>query len=115
MNFEDIERINSEINKLPYLSELTDDWRPIDIFGGDCDSYATRKYLELHKAGLPLADMRLATCKTEKNSDHCVLLVDYDGDTYVLDNRIPQPTIYLKVPYKWVKLQIAGTKDWELA
>lgn len=110
-----VKEVNTAVNALPYLKELQDDWRPIDQWGGDCDSYASRKALDLFNLGMPVTDMRFATCKDEKGGDHCVLLVEHDGATLVLDNRYPLPMAHDLVPYTWVKLQIAGTNQFEWA
>lgn len=112
--YQQLDLINSAINKLPYQSELSDDWRPIDEWGGDCDSYATRKLLELHKAGWDLQtyNIRLAVCNTELQEAHAVLLVDFEGETYCLDNRYAKLKLKDMLPYQWVKEQVAGTPEW---
>lgn len=115
MTLDQIKAVNTAVNALPYLKELQDDWRPIDQWGGDCDSYASRKALDLFNLGMPTTDMRFATCKTEAGIDHCVLLVEHDGATLVLDNRHPLPMAYDLLPYTWIKLQIAGTDQFEWA
>ena len=122
-----LDAVNNEVNKEPYANELRDDWTPIDskknFQGDDCDSYATAKLQKLHELGVPLSEMRLATCQVEVRKlvwiDHAVLLVEVDGKTVVLGNPIPgQPdslkvTPYDLLPYKWIKLQIAGTPNFE--
>ena len=113
--FDEIKRINAEVNKQPYVAELTDDWRPIDQWGGDCDSYATAKMLALYKAGWPVDVMRLAECEIPGGGSHCVLLVDCDGETYVLDNRRAEPVLMEQAGYTWKRIQVAGTPDWEFA
>lgn len=115
-SFELLKQVNSEINALPYIPEVGDDWTPA-LTGGDCDSYATRKMEELSSRGIPVSSMRLATAWVDhaQSGYHAVLLVDHDGQTYVLDNRYPHPMEYQMVPYKWHKLMRAGTRDWELA
>lgn len=118
---EDLHRINRDINSVPYMREVTEDWRPTStnildkINGADCDSYATGKMLELYKAGFPLDTLRLMECRTEGGGLHCVLLVDFDDTTYVLDNRRPLPTPMNLVPYEWIRVQVGGTNRWELA
>ena len=90
MTFDEIKRINAEVNKVPYMRELREDWRPVSmdivgmINGADCDSYATAKMLALVKAGQPLNTLRLAICKTETGGEHCVLLVDDADETWHL-------------------------------
>jgi predicted transglutaminase-like cysteine proteinase len=107
--------VNKAINATPYVAEVGDDWAPITDMGGDCDSYATAKMQALYKIGWPLSAMRLATCWTETGEYHAVLLVDFDGTTFVMDNRRPYPTSHDLLPYKWDKFQIAGTQQWEMA
>jgi len=112
---EELNRINAEVNKLPYVAELTDDWRPIDQWGGDCDSFATAKMLALYKAGWRVTDMRLAECEIPSGGSHCVLLVDCDGETYALDNRRPVPVLMEQTGYTFTRIQVAGTPNWEVA
>lgn len=122
----DIRRINAEINSVPYMHEITEDWRPTStnildrLNGADCDSYATGKMLELHKAGWPLESLRLMVCNhpsapAKPTGNHAVLLVDLDGETYVLCNTLPEPRLMERVPYEWLHVQIAGTNQWEEA
>ena len=113
----DLKIVNTKVNMLPYKSEPIDNWDEIDEQGGDCDSYAVGKMQRLKAMGMPISQMRLATCWCLPNREgyHCVLLVDLDGQTYVLDNRYPLPMEWDLVPYEWDKLQIAGTMNWEKA
>ena len=120
--FDEIKRINAEVNKIPYMREFHDDWRPAAtdfigaLDGADCDSYATLKMLELVKAEQPLDTLRLAVCKTETGEDHCVLLVDFDGETWVLDNRRPEPVLMERAGYQWIEVQSASSPTgWEFA
>lgn len=112
---EELAHVNSLVNKLPYVAELTDDWRPIDQWGGDCDSFATAKMLALHKLGWPITVMRLAECKTELGGMHAVLLVDCDGETLVLDNRRAEMVPMERCGYTFTRIQVAGKPDWEFA
>lgn len=117
----DLKIVNTKVNLLPYKSEVEEDWTPA-VDGGDCDSYATAKMQRLVQCGWPVASMRLATCFVEPSAAaekrdryHCVLLVDFDGQTYVLDNRHPHPMEYDLLPYDWHKFQVPGTQEWEWA
>jgi predicted transglutaminase-like cysteine proteinase len=112
---DDLRLVNAKVNLLPYVAEVGDDWTPIAAAGGDCDSYATAKYERLAAIGWPREWLRLATCYVETGEYHAVLLADLDGRTWVLDNRHPWPTEFSLLPYRWHKLQIAGTRQWELA
>jgi predicted transglutaminase-like cysteine proteinase len=109
----ELEEVNTSINQCPYKSEVGDDWQPITADGGDCDSYAVAKFRELVRRGFPTETLRLAVCWVETGEYHCVLLVDFIGQTWVLDNRYHYPMKYQDVPYKWHKLQITGTQEWE--
>ena len=116
MTLDELKSVNAKWNACVYAAEVMDDWTPILPGGkGDCDSYATAKMQDLYNRGWPLSVMRLATCFVETGGYHCVLLVDWEGTTWVLDNRRPFPTEYSLLPYKWDKLQIAGTRAWEEA
>jgi predicted transglutaminase-like cysteine proteinase len=120
-DFETIRKVNASINSVPYMKELSEDWRPAEntpmgkLNGADCDSYATGKMVELYKQLVPLNSMRLMECKDEKGGAHAVLLVDYGNETYVLDNRYKEPVLMEKVPYKWIRVQVPGTDKWEWA
>lgn len=107
-------RVNAEVNAETYVSERSDDWTPIVPHqGGDCDSYATAKFQKLVELGWSVMDLRLATCWDETGAYHAVLLVDFDGETVVLDNRQPYPTPFNLLPYSWYLVQVAGTQDWQ--
>ena len=116
MNFNDLRLVNAKVNMLPYKADPGgDDWKPITEAGGDCDSYATEKYRRLVALGWPKSALRLATCWVETGEYHAVLLADLDGQTLVLDNRYPHPMEHDLLSYKWDKLQVAGTQQWEKA
>lgn len=118
----DLKIVNTKVNLLPYKSEIGDDWTPAAT-EGDCDSYATAKQWRLvHAYGWPERATRLATCFVEpsaasekRNRYHCVLLVDLDGTTYVLDNRHPLPMEYDLLPYEWHKFWSYDLNAWEWA
>ncbi len=114
MTKSDLEQVNLHFNALPYATEVADDWKPITT-EGDCDSYATAKLQRLIDLGWPLSALRLATCYAETGEYHAVLLADFDGATWVLDNRYPHPMEHSMLDYKWHKLQVAGTQSWEFA
>ena len=121
-SFHDLTFVNANVNLFPYKEEIGDDWSPAET-GGDCDSYATAKQWRLvHTYDWPEKATRLATCFVEesvapekRNRYHCVLLVDFDGATYVLDNRRPFPTAIDLVPYEWHKIWNYELNAWEWA
>lgn len=122
----DLRLVNTKVNMLPYTSDATkyglpEFWEAAET-DGDCEDYALAKLQRLKHMGLPISQMRLATCFVEpgsaaekKDRGHGVLLVDLNGKTIVLDNRYPLPMDYDLLPYEWHKLQIAGTQQWEWA
>ncbi len=123
-SFHDLKIVNTKINLFPYKSEVTEDWTPIDITKeDDCDSYATAKQWRLvHAYGWPERSLRLATCFVEPsaapekyNRGHLVLLADFEGTTYVLDNRYPLPMEHDLVPYEWHKFWSHDLNVWEWA
>ena len=113
MTFDDLITVNVKVNLLPYKAEVGDDWNPISEDGGDCDSYAMAKLHRLLDRGWPISALRLATCYVETGEYHAVLLADLNGQTWVLDNRYGHPAEFQLLPYKWDKIQVAGTQNWE--
>ncbi len=118
----DLRIVQTKVNLLPYKSDperynQPELWKEIDEEGGDCEDFAIAKMQKLKAMGLPISQMRLATCYCfpNKGGYHAVLLVDLAGQTYVLDNRYPLPMEYDMIPYEWDKFQIAGTLNWEKA
>ena len=109
--------VHFEANKEAYVTEIgPDKWTPfLPGCGSDCDSYATYKMQKLFDLGWQLLDMRLATCWTETGEYHCVLLVELNGQSWVLDNRQTYPTRSQDLDYEWHKIQVPGTQDWVYA
>ena len=121
MNLDIVKKINSEVNKNPYLSDteqyqLADLWTPIDSRGGDCEDYAIAKLLKLHAAGMPIESLRLACCYVETGEYHAVLVVAFEDKEYVLDNRYPDPQTLndlQAIGYKPDVIQrLGGSKEW---
>ena len=114
-------RVNHEVNLLPYTSDAekygrAEFWASIDEAGaGDCEDSAIAKYRRLISMGWSENLLRFATATVETGEYHAVLLADVEGETWVLDNRHPYPMRYADLPYKWDRLQIAGTGKWEAA
>lgn len=95
-----LERVNRITNKsVTYISDyahhtLSDYWEtPIQTIlqGGDCEDIALLKAVALHHLGWPRENMHLLMGYTRyrgKKLAHAVLLVDYAGEHYVLDNLV---------------------------
>lgn len=87
---EELFRVNDEVNNnMQYVKDLEqygklDKWSNQPGKAGDCEDFARAKELRLRKLNWNPNCMGRATCW---NSDgyHCVLLVNTDAGTYVLD------------------------------
>ena len=101
--------VNSQITYTPDLQQFGKDehWE-IAQTHGDCEDYALRKRKVLLDKGVPLSALRLATCWTETNEYHAVLIVVTPNGDYVLDNRMTNPMIKQDLNYKWDKIQIGS-------
>ena len=111
----ELEAVNRHFNAMPYKLEAIDTWMPITKAGGDCESYATAKYNRLVELGWPKSALRLATCcvNFKTRESHAVLLVELGGVTLVMDNRFPDLWTPAETGYKFDKIQIPGTQNWE--
>ena len=120
VNYDQLEATNIAINKLPYESEVEENWCPA-VTGGDCDSSATAKLQRLVQLGWPETSLRLACCFVEPSAGpklkryHLVLLADLDNSTWVLDNRHTYPMRYDMLPYEWHKFWNHDLNAWEWA
>ena len=72
---------------------------------GDCEDSALVKREKLLGLEWDKDDLALATCWTETNAYHAVLVVHTDKGDYVLDNRYPRVMAWKVLPYKWDKIQ----------
>ena len=129
LTFDEITRINAEVNKVPFMrGMLGDTWDQATtdfmgmLSGANCNSYATAKMQKLYQAGQPIDTLRLMMCNHPNDprgplpeGNHVCLLADCDGETYILCNTLPEPTLMERVPYEWKRIQVAGTPDWEFA
>jgi predicted transglutaminase-like cysteine proteinase len=118
-----LSRVNAEVNLFPYATDYAtfgcqDLWRRIGLMKrGDCDDYAMEKRFRLIEAGVPVEDLRLASCLVETGERHLVLLcTDEDGGDWILDNR--QPAIFTRdtfmgLGYHGESLQIPGEWYWQ--
>jgi predicted transglutaminase-like cysteine proteinase len=101
-----LDAVNRGINAaIRYVSDLVQDgepdrWRsPLASLAagrGDCEDYAIAKYVLLHEAGHPLADLRFLLVHDRlARLDHAVLAARLEGRWLILDNRfaaIPEDT-----------------------
>lgn len=112
-----IEDIQRDINRNtkyysdPALYNVPEFWT-IANGKGDCEDYALAKRQRLLKAGFPLKVLALATCWTETNEYHAVLIVHTASNDLVLDNRYTPVKNLNRLPYRWHKLQMPAENSW---
>ena len=107
-----IEEVHRRMNSAPYIEDIMnygipDYWAtPNEFFenSGYCEDYAIAKFMSLRLLGFNNDDMRVAVLQdTNLNLIHAVLIVEYNGQSLVLDNQIgqvvPTSAIHHYVPY----------------
>lgn len=90
-----LERVNAEVDANTIALDDYDNhgineyWNIVHKGYGDCNDMAVTKRAELHSAGVPLHDLRLAVVLTPENRRHIVLTVVTDHGDLVLDSLNP--------------------------
>jgi predicted transglutaminase-like cysteine proteinase len=72
---------------------------------GSCVQYAMEKRRALIAAGLPAADLELATALTPRGEGHLVLVVRTFAGDFVLDNLRDGIVPWQSLPYRWIARQ----------
>lgn len=113
------ERINSDVNaSVKYKTDLGQYGKPehwcLPSDFGDCEDYALLKRKLLLEQGWPNNKLGLCVCYTPDGQGHCVLWIDTDKGSYILDNCYDWPVKPSQLPYKWDKIQ-KGDKWYELS
>lgn len=97
--WQQLQEVNAFVNQVPYFEDrqiygVEDHWAiPQELFehnAGDCEDFSIAKYLVLKKLGFAINDLKVAIVEdinVSKNSTHAVLVVHYQGEDYVLDNK----------------------------
>ncbi len=89
-------KVNLWFNAFPYKRDdyvygISDHWAsPTEFleYGGDCEDYTIIKYITLRLLGFPADSMKIAMVyDVFSGTDHALLLVKYNDENYVLDNR----------------------------
>ena len=75
---------------------------------GDCEDYALSKRNALLNAGWSKDKLGLCVCYTASNEGHCVLWVDTDKGSFILDNNYAFPMKPSELPYKWESMLCNG-------
>jgi len=114
--------VHQTVNEFPYASDLEvwktpEFWERISKAGvGDCEDYAIEKRARLLAAGVPLEDLRLATCFLPNGVSHAVLVIR-DGDVdWVADQTQPglitQEDMH-NMGYRGDEIQVPGKFLWQ--
>jgi len=107
------ERINSDVNaRVTYKSDLEqfdtpEFWVKAGQYG-DCEDYALAKREALLQAGWPKDKLGLCACYTQLGEGHCVLWVETDKGSFILDNNYAFPVKPSELPYKWESMLCDG-------
>jgi len=89
-------KVNLWFNAFPYKRDdyvygKSDHWAsPTEFleYGGDCEDYTIIKYMTLRLLGFPADTMKIAMVyDIYSGTDHALLLINYNNEDYVLDNR----------------------------
>jgi len=89
--------INRKVNERPYVSDSlnwgkNDYWADIYEFfkkGGDCEDFATAKYILLRKLGWKAEDLEILVVRDMNLKQyHAILIARLNGIEYVLDSQI---------------------------
>ena len=107
------ERINSDVNaSVTYKTDLEqfdtpEFWAMAGKFG-DCEDYALLKRKLLLEQGWPSDKLGLCVCYMPDGQGHCVLWVDTDKGSFILDNNYAFPVKPSELPYKWESMLCDG-------
>ena len=75
---------------------------------GDCEDYALAKRNALLNAGWSKDKLGLCVCYTQSGEGHCVLWVETDKGSFILDNNYAFPVKPSELPYKWESMLCDG-------
>lgn len=107
------ERINTLVNANTQYTSDAEKYGRAEFWeaangSGDCEDYALAKRNILLRLGVPPIMLRLATCWTESNEYHAVLIAITDEGEWVLDNRYPLPMRRQDMDYRWDRMQMGA-------
>ena len=112
-NYNVAQRINAQVNaSVTYKTDLAqfevpELWQEAGKFG-DCEDYALAKRSALLHTGWPKDKLGLCVCYTQSGEGHCVLWVDTDKGSFILDNNYAFPVKPSELPYKWESMLCDG-------
>lgn len=107
------ERINSQVNaSVTYKTDLAQYGTPehwcLPSNFGDCEDYALLKRKLLLEQGWLNDKLGLCVCYMPDGQGHCVLWVDTDKGSFILDNNYNYPISPVDLPYKWESMLRGG-------
>lgn len=92
-----IQKVQDYVNQFKYVTDfqnwgVSDFWEtPLEFLEkmGDCEDFAITKYVTLKRLGFDAQQMRILVVQDlNLRIGHAVLLLDYKGRHYILDNQI---------------------------
>ncbi|MDQ1362963.1 MAG: hypothetical protein QG652_823 [Pseudomonadota bacterium] len=117
---EQMRRVNEFANRQAYILDIEnygmeDFWATPRQFlynNGDCEDYAITKLLSLKQLGYDTSQMRIVILQdTNLRIAHAVLAVDYQGDTLILDNQVPEVVSHRYVVH-YVPIYSVNEQHW---
>jgi len=108
-----VERINLDVNALvTYKTDsqqfcVPEFWTEAGKFG-DCEDYALLKRKLLLEQGWPNDKLGLCVCYMPDGGGHCVLWVETDKGSFILDNNYNWPVSPVDLTYKWESMLCNG-------
>lgn len=101
------DEVNRYLNGVKYILDpvnwgTPDHWATPNEFlavNGDCEDYAIAKFMSLRALGVPNEDMRIMIVQDMNLGGiiHGILALKLEGETYILDNQIPNMILASKI------------------
>ena len=114
-----IRRINSTVNREVQFAldidqyETEEYWTYPRSGRGDCEDKALEKRSRLVESGMPRSTMRVATVFHKKFfNSHCLLTIETNEGTYVLDSISDSVMIWHEAPYNY-EMRERANGEWE--
>lgn len=116
-NFEQLRRINDEVNtRIQPLTDIEhygeiERWTYPDDGYGDCEDYVLLKRRTLIEGGWPAETLLITVVRDKQGDGHSVLTVVTDKGDLVLDNQEAAIKLWHETGYRFVKRQAQGFPD----
>jgi predicted transglutaminase-like cysteine proteinase len=119
LNLDELKEVNEFVNSRVIFTPDFEQWNQEDRWEDaletgkeDCDGYAIAKMRKLLALDWPREQLKLGLCNVETGEYHCVLVVTFDGEDWVLDNRYAEPMQWELMPYTWDRFYLLGERKW---